>query len=236
MNPNIIESVNAKKPNFQIDEVLNALKYRFASKKFDPDTKIPDDIFNAILEAARLAPTSMGFEPWKMIVVQDKEVRNALREFAWGAQRQLDTASHFIVFIANKREDVTFGSKYLDHILKDIHQIPNDVYEFFKESYINFSTKDFKTLESERSAFDWSAKQAYVVMANMVTAAALFGVDSCIQEGFIQKEFDRILGEELKLYDVNHYSSAVTLALGYRYEEPPRDKTRRPLEESVIWK
>ncbi len=73
-------------------------------------------------------------------------------------------------------------------------------------------------------------------MANMVTAAALLGVDSCIQEGFIQKEFDRILGEELKLYDVNHYSSAVTLALGYRYEEPPRDKTRRPLEESVIWK
>jgi len=236
MNPNVIETINAKKPNFKIDEVLNVLKYRFATKQFDASKIISDDVFNALLESARLAPTSMGFEPWKMIVVQDKDVRNKLKEFAWGASRQLDSASHFIVFIANKRDDVTFGSAHIDHVLKDIHQIPDDVYEFFKKSYIDFSTKDFKTLESERSAFDWSAKQAYVVMVNMMTAAAFWGVDSCVMEGFIQKEFDRILGEELKLYDTKHYSSAVTLALGYRLEQPPRNKTRRPLEESVIWK
>ena len=87
MNPNVIETINAKKPNFKIDEVLNVLKYRFATKQFDASKIISDDVFNALLESARLAPTSMGFEPWKMIVVQDKDVRNKLKEFAWGASR-----------------------------------------------------------------------------------------------------------------------------------------------------
>ena len=105
-----------------------------------------------------------------------------------------------------------------------------------KRPITQFSTKDFNTMESERAAFDWSAKQAYIVMANMMTAAAFLGVDSCAIEGFQPKELDRILGDELKLYDTEHYSAAVTLALGYRDELPHRDKTRRPLSESVIWK
>ncbi len=236
MNPNTIATVYAEKPTFSPDEVLGALKYRYATKKFDASAKIPQKIFDAILEAARLAPTSMGFEPWKMIVLTDMEVRRSLKPYAWGAQNPLDNASHFIVFIANKRGDVTFGSAYLDHVLKEIHKIPDKVYEFFKEAYTQFSTKDFNTLESERAAFDWSAKQAYIVMANMMTAAAFFGVDSCAIEGFKPKELDRILGDELGLYDTDHYGVAVTLALGYRDELPHRDKTRRPLAESVIWK
>ncbi len=236
MNPNAIATLHAEKPNFSPAEVLGALKYRYATKKFDPNAKIPQETFDALLEAARLAPTSMGFEPWKMIVLTDMEVRQKLKPFAWGAQNPLDNASHFIVFLANKRVDVTFGSAYLDHVLKEIHQIPDKVYDFFQEAYTQFSTKDFNTLESERAAFDWSAKQAYIVMANMMTAAAFLGVDSCAIEGFQPKELDRILGDELKLYDTEHYSAAVTLALGYRDELPHRDKTRRPLSESVIWK
>lgn len=180
MNPNTILTMNAQKPNFSAEEVLNVLKYRYATKKFDPNAKISKETFDAI--------------------------------------------------------DVTFGSAYLDHVLKEIHQIPDKVYEFFREAYTNFSTKDFNTMESERAAFDWSAKQAYIVMANMMTAAAFFGVDSCAIEGFQPKELDRILGAEEKLYDTEHYSAAVTLALGYRNETPHRDKTRRPLTESVIWK
>lgn len=162
MNPNTILTMNAQKPNFSAEEVLNVLKYRYATKKFDPNAKISKETFDAILEAARLAPTSMGFEPWKMIVLQDAELRQKIKPFAWGAQNPLDNASHFIVFIANKKNDVTFGSAYLDHVLKEIHQIPDKVYEFFREAYTNFSTKDFNTMESERAAFDWSAKQAYI--------------------------------------------------------------------------
>ena len=75
MNPNAIATVHAEKPNFSPAGVLGALKYRYATKKFDPNAKIPQETFDALLEAARLAPTSMGFEPWKMIVLTDMEVR-----------------------------------------------------------------------------------------------------------------------------------------------------------------
>lgn len=235
MNPNAIATLNAEKPSFNSGEILNALKYRYATKRFDPTAKIPKETFDTILEAARLAPTSMGFEPWKMIVLNDEKKRQAIKPYAWGAQNPLDNASHFIVFLGNKRGDLVFGSDYLDHVLKDIHQIPENVYEFFKQAYTDFATKDFNTLESERAAFDWAAKQAYIVMSNMMTVAAFLGVDSCAIEGFQPREFDRILGDEMNLYDTAHYSATVTLALGYRAETPHRDKTRRPLSESVIW-
>lgn len=79
MNPNTILTMNAQKPNFSAEEVLNVLKYRYATKKFDPNAKISKETFDAILEAARLAPTSMGFEPWKMIVLQDAELRQKIK-------------------------------------------------------------------------------------------------------------------------------------------------------------
>ena len=81
-------------------------------------------------------------------------------------------------------------------MLKDVHQVPDEVYEFYRNAYGNFSENDFKTLESERSAFDWAGKQAYIVMAHMMAVAALMGIDSCPLEGFIPKEMDRLLGEE----------------------------------------
>lgn len=114
--------MNAEKPSFNSGEILNALKYRYATKRFDPTAKIPKETFDTILEAARLAPTSMGFEPWKMIVLNDEKKRQAIKPYAWGAQNPLDNASHFIVFLGNKRGDLVFGSDYLDHVLKDIHQ------------------------------------------------------------------------------------------------------------------
>lgn len=64
-------------------------------------------------------------------------------------------------------------------MLKDVHQVPDEVYEFYRNAYGNFSENDFKTLESERSAFDWAGKQAYIVMAHMMAVAALMGIDSC---------------------------------------------------------
>ena len=75
-----------------------------------------------------------------------------MKEFGWGIKDKLD-ASHFVVFLARKKADITFGSDYIRHMLKDVHQVPDEVYEFYKNAYGNFSENDFKTLESERSAF-----------------------------------------------------------------------------------
>lgn len=173
----VIETVNAAKPNFKKEELLNAMKYRYATKRFSEKTIPPED-FEALLETARLAPTSFGLETWKILVIQDKTLREEMKEFGWGIKDKLD-ASHFVVFLARKKADITFGSDYIRHMLKDVHQVPDEVYEFYRNAYGNFSENDFKTLESERSAFDWAGKQAYIVMANMMAVAALMGIDSC---------------------------------------------------------
>lgn len=231
-----IATSNVVKPNTKGEDLLQVLKYRYATKQFDPNKQISKEDFNLLLEAAQLSPTSFGLETWKMIVIEDKEVRQALKEHAWGAQNALDNASHFVVFLANKKGTLTFGSDYINHMLKEVHQVPEEVYQFYSQAYANFATHTFKTLESDRSAFDWAAKQAYIVMANMMTMAAYIGIDSCAVEGFIPKEFNSILGEKFGLFDTKDYGVAVCVAFGYRNEEPHRDKTRRPLKESIIWK
>lgn len=121
-------------------------------------------------------------------------------------------------------------------MLKDVHQVPDEVYEFYRNAYGNFSENDFKTLESERSAFDWAGKQAYIVMAHMMAVAALMELIRAPFGRIYTKEMDRLLGEEHGLFDTEHFGIAVMAAFGYRGEDVHRNKTRRPLSESVLWK
>lgn len=232
----IIATKDVEAANTDIHDLMQVLKFRHATKKFDSTRKITKEQFDYILEAARLAPTSFGLEPWKMIVLTDKEIRAKLKPVAWGAQDALDNASHFVVLLANKKSQLLFGTPYVEHMLKEIHKIPQEAYELYKGAYPRFADEYFKISESERAAFDWAGKQAYIVLANMLITAAYQGIDTCAIEGFIPKEFDRILGEEEKLFDTNEYGVAVCAAFGFRNEKPHRDKSRRPLFESVIYK
>ena len=164
-----------------------------------------------------------------------RKIREEMMPYGWGARAGLSGASHFVVFLANKREDITFGSPYADHMLKDIHQVPPEVYDFYSQVYTRFGKEEMKILDSERTALDWTSKQAYIVMANMMTMAAYMGIDSCPLEGFNPADMTRLLGEEHHLFDTRHYGIAVMAAFGYRAETPHRDKSRKPLSESVEW-
>lgn len=82
--------------------LLDTFNYRFATKRFDASRKIDDADFDTILETGRLSPSSLGLEPWKFLVIQDPEMREALKSISWGAQGQLDTASHFVLILARK--------------------------------------------------------------------------------------------------------------------------------------
>ena len=79
------------------EEILSAFQYRHACKEFDTSKIIPKEDFDFILETARLSPSSFGLEPWHFVVVQDPDLREALKENAWGAPKKLDTASHFLL-------------------------------------------------------------------------------------------------------------------------------------------
>lgn len=214
-------------------EILEAFQFRHATKEFDPTKKISDSDFQFILEAGRLSPSSVGYEPWKFIVVQNHQLREKLREVSWGAQGQLPTASHFVVILARTIKDTKYDSKYVEDQMLNVKKFPPEVFEQIKVRYKSFQEEDLHLLESDRAIFDWACKQTYIALGNMMTAAAQIGIDSCPIEGF---DFDKVQAvlEEEGLLENGHLGVSVMVAFGYRAKEP-RPKTRKKLEDIVQW-
>jgi len=215
------------------NEFLDAMLFRHACKAFDIDRKISDEDFGDILEMGRLSPSSFGMEPWKFIVVQNDALREKIKTFTWGAQGQLPTASHYVIILARRKKGVIYGSDYVNHILKDVKQLPQDILERYNGFYENFQKVDFDLLENERALFDWSSKQTYIAMANMMTGAAFMGIDSCPIEGFDAQLMETFIKDDLAI-DTEEFGVSVMVAFGYRKEEP-RPKIRQPLEDITAW-
>ncbi|MGG0717900.1 NAD(P)H-dependent oxidoreductase [Robertmurraya massiliosenegalensis] len=217
----------------QKQEILDAFQFRHATKEFDPTKKITDSDFEFILEAGRLSPSSVGYEPWKFLVVQNRELREKLREVSWGAQGQLPTASHFVLILARTIKDTKYDSKYVEDQMLNVKQFPPEIFAQIKELYKSFQEDDLHLLESDRAIFDWACKQTYIALGNMMTAAAQIGIDSCPIEGF---DFDKVQAilEEAGLLEDGHLGVSVMVAFGYRAKEP-RPKTRKKLEDIVQW-
>lgn len=217
------------------EALLEILRFRHACKRFDAGKTVSDSDFQTILEAAQLSPTSFGFEPWKMIVLRDPAIKQRLYPLAWGAQKSLEGASHFVVLLARKSADTRHDAEYITHMMRDIQKLPPETADQRREKYRMFQTEDFALLESERALFDWASKQTYIVLANMLFAAAYLGIDSCPIEGFHREKVDALFVQE-GLYDPRQFGVSVMAAFGYRAEEPRRAKTRQPLSDLILWK
>lgn len=216
------------------NKFLDAMMFRHATREFELTEKISDEDFAKILECGRLSPSSFGFEPWKFLVLQDEKLRSKLKEHVWGGQAQLLTASHFVIILARKNQSMRYDSEYIQHMLKDVHHAPEHIQEMFTEYFKNFQTDAFELFESERKLFDWSCKQCYIALANMLTGAATMEIDSCPLEGFNPNHIDVFLEKELDI-DSNEYGVAVMAAFGYRKNEPRREKTRQTIEDITTW-
>jgi nitroreductase len=214
--------------------VIEAFKFRHATKEFDATKKLSDEDINFILQTANLSPSSFGFEPWHFVVVQDQELRELLKPVAWGAPVKLDTASHFILGLTMKAPMTKWDSAYIMRMMKEVKQFPEDVVEMYSKFYREFQERDFD-LDTDKKLFDWAAKQCYIALGNMLTAAALVGIDSCPIEGFHQEKAENLLKEKFDV-DTDKYGLSYMVAFGHRKEEPPHPKTRRSLEEIVTWK
>lgn len=210
-------------------EILDAFNFRHACKAFEKSRTISDEDFNLILEAARLSPSSFGFEPWRFLVVQNPEYREKLKEGAWGATLKLDTASHFIVALCRKG-DMRHDSSFIQHMMRNVQNLPEEVVKMKGGFFKTFQEQDFD-LNDERKLFDWAAKQCYIALGNMMTAAALLGIDSCPIEGFSQKQTDLILANHFGI-DTQQFGSVYMVAFGYRKEQP-QPKTRQQIEDIV---
>ncbi|MED4286154.1 NAD(P)H-dependent oxidoreductase [Priestia megaterium] len=213
-------------------EILDAFNFRHATKEFDPAKKISDEDFQFILETGRLSPSSVGYEPWKFLVVENKDLKEKLKAVSWGAQGQIPTASHFVIILS--RTEARYDSEYVLNLQKNVKEMPDDVLETLMPRYKDFQENDFHLFESKRALFDWASKQSYIALANMMTSAAQIGIDSCPIEGFNYDQVHEILKEEGLLED-GKFDISVMVAFGYRIHEPKRGKTRRSMDQVVQW-
>lgn len=216
------------------NKFIEAMKFRHATKEFDANKKISEENFNKILEYGILSPSSFGFEPWKFVVIQNEALREKLKEFTWGAQGTLPTASHFVIILARKVSGMKYDSSYIKHMMNDIKEMPEDVQEVYNGFYEKFQKEDFDLLQSDRNVFDWSSKQTYIALANMMTGAAYMGIDSCPVEGFDAKLTEKFLSEELGI-DTNEFGASVMVPFGYRVNSPKREKSRQSIETVSTW-
>ena len=221
-------------------QILHAFNFRHACKLFDPGHRISEGEFDTLLQTARLSPSSFGMEPWQLLVIQTPEKRELLRKFLWGANGasygtagQLGTASHFCIFLAHTGATMQHHSEYLQRHLQEVKQLPPEVIAFYNDAYQKFQEHDFH-IENDRHIVDWSARQAYIALANMMTAAALMGIDSCPIEGFEMDGISTLLEQHFGI-DPKLLQPAVMVAFGYRAEDPAFPKTRRDMADIVTW-
>jgi nitroreductase len=220
-------------PNIAKAAIIEGFKYRHATKEFDSTKIISNDDMQFILETAHLSPSSFGFEPWHFIVVQDKKLRELLKPVAWGAPIKLDTASHFVLGLSMKAPMVKHDAAYIKTMMNDVKKMPAEVVEMYSKFYREFQGRDFD-LDTDKKLFDWSSKQTYIALGNMITAAALTGIDSCPIEGFHQVEAEALLKAKFGV-DTDKYGLSYMIAFGYRKADPANPKTRRNIEDIVTW-
>lgn len=216
------------------EEIISAFNFRHACKEFDPTQIIPKEDIDFILRTAQLSPSSFGFEPWHFIVVQDKELREALKPVAWGAPLKLDTASHFVIALSMKAPMTKWDADYIMKMMKDVKQFPEDVVEMYSKFYREFQERDF-SLDTDKKLFDWASKQTYIALANMMTSAALIGIDSCPIEGFHQEKVESLLHDQFGV-DTEKYGISYMVAFGYRKADPAHPKSRRDIDDMITWK
>lgn len=220
--------------NFDKKAILDSHLYRHACKEFDSSRVISDEDFDFILEVARLSPSSFGLEPWKFLILQNRELRENLLGHVWGGQKQLPTASHVIVTLIRKSVFMRYDSEFVHDFMRDVQKFPEEAAMARYEILEKFQREDFALLESERAMNDWSGKQSYLALANMMTAAAMIGIDSCPIEGFSQNALEKALSQALTI-DLTQWSIAYLVAFGYRKEMPARPKTRQEMAKVVEW-
>ena len=215
------------------EEILGAFEFRHACKEFDPEKKISDDDFHLIMETARLSPSSFGIEPWEFLIIQNPELREELRAFTWGGQKQLPTCSHLVVCLTKKTHFMKHDSDYVHTFMKEIQKNTDELLEIRRQVLKKFQESDFSLLENDRTLFDHSCKQTYIAMGNMMTSAAMIGIDSCPIEGFQRKEVEEVLVRSCDL-DLTKHGISYMIAFGYRVN-PPKPKTRQEANDIIRW-
>lgn len=190
------------------NEFIKSMDFRHACKVFDENKEIKKEDLDFILEVGQKSPSSFGMEAWKFLIIQNTQLKEELRKVCWD-QVQVTSCSELMIVLA-KIEDVKPESGIpLKRFSR--RDMPQEKLDFYLDLYTNHLSK---TLSTDDNIYAWTAKQTYLAAANMMTAAASIGIDSCPIEGFEKEKLEKIL----KL-DTTKYQVAMVLPFGYRLNE-----------------
>ncbi len=205
-----------------MSNLIDLLKWRYATKKMDASQSVSEDKVEQILEAIRLTATSSGLQPYEVIVVTNSEVRERIKAIAWN-QGQITDGSHLLVFAAWDN----YTTERINHMFDWVNEVRgfrNQGWEDYRQMLLN----NYPNRDAEVN-FQHAARQAYIGLGTALLAAAELGVDSTPMEGFDPDALDEIL--DLRSRGLR---SVVILPLGYREAENDwlvnLQKVRRPRE------
>jgi len=192
------------------EHLAQALAWRYATKRFDPNRKIGPEDWQLLRDSLRLAPSSYGLQPWHFTVAQSPGLRSQLLD-ATGRQAQVTDCSHFVVIQSLKKLDPAHIDRYLARVNQVQGSKPGDLAEY-REHMVRTLVEGPRG----KTIGEWARRQCYIAVGFLLLAAAELGIDACPIEGIDHAAYDRILG-----LDSGPWASMVAVALGYRAAEDP---------------
>ena len=204
-------------------QLLDSLKWRYATKIFNADKTIPDEQWQALEDSLVLTPSSFGLQPWEFLVLTDRERREALVEHSWN-QRQVVDSSHLLIIALRTDIDEAF----VDRFMQRVEEVRGEVGAFgaYRDMMVGFiNNMDAAAL------LQWAKLQTYIALGQFMTAAALLEIDTCPMEGFLADKYDEALGLKER-----NLSAAVLCPAGYRSKEDKYGtlpKVRNPRESLI---
>ena len=208
-----------------MNNILDALEWRYAVKKFDDKASLTEQQILEVKKVFNLSASSYGLQPYKMIVVQNPELKEKLVPASFG-QQQISQSAAILVFAV--RTD--FGMDYIDQFFKDMstkRQIPLENLEGYK----NFMKGSFAN-KSEDEISSWATKQVYLTMGHMLASLAALQIDACPIEGLDPQAYDKILD-----LDAKQLKTIVAMPIGVRAPDDASAtalKVRKDLSDIII--
>ena len=219
-----VEKCPIPKNKMTPEELITSLEWRYATKEFDTGRKISPDTWVALEKSMVLTPSSFGLQPWQFITITCQKTKLQLLEHSWH-QHQVTDCSHLVVLCARDALDQEDLDKWLDRLASE-----RDVSRESLDGYAGMMGGFFSAMD-RRQKIAWAKNQVYIALGQLMTSAAVLGIDACPMEGIIPAEYDRIL--EL---GQSGFTTTVACAMGYRssgdkYAELP--KVRYEAEEML---
>jgi len=202
--------------------LLEALNWRYATKRFDPDKKIPEVTFHVLLESIRLTPTSYGLQPIKIINIVNPFLRAQIKPIAWNQQQVVD-ASHLLVFCYLVNPGEREVQAHVER-MAELRQKPLESFDGFK----NHVLRALETMGNEQREI-WTSKQTYIALGQLLLACALEKIDATPMEGFDPEALNALL--ELPQQG---YKASLLCPVGYRHKDDPYNsmpKVRKSMDD-----